>query len=160
MLKDTSWMKPHYLAIFFCAKSIKQPSCGLLIEDFSFGWLMNERSGILYSWMNEKWIAQKMNSLLQLYIIEIEQCLFIYKKETGKSKLSMNNWPCHDLPTRQSWGFVTNFYALSRILCALSPNHNIHRRKLFTSNEQCVLWSQKVWKCIFQQSRGPNFKKF
>ena len=24
-LKDTSWMKPHYLARFFCVKSIKQP---------------------------------------------------------------------------------------------------------------------------------------
>ena len=24
-LKNTSWMKPHYLARFFCAKSIKQP---------------------------------------------------------------------------------------------------------------------------------------
>ena len=36
-LKDTSWMKPRYLARFFCAKS---------------------------SWVNEKWIVQKLNLLL------------------------------------------------------------------------------------------------
>ena len=59
-----------------------------------------------------------MNSLLELYITEIEPFLLIRNKE--KSKLSMTEWPGH-VWLQKKWyehkqgslgGFVTDFYAL------------------------------------------------
>ena len=54
--------------------------------------------------MNENLIAQKMSSLLLLYIKDIEQRWLIYKKEIltkgkGKSYLSMTDW--HYLVTKK-----------------------------------------------------------
>ena len=77
VLKDTSWIRLRYLARFSCPRSSKQHSCCYMIEGFCFAQLFKKRSGISYSWVNEKWIVQKMNLLLQLYITEIEQCLLI-----------------------------------------------------------------------------------
>ena len=66
--------------IFFVLKVSNNHSCCLLIEGFCFLSLLKKRSGILYSWVNEKWIVQKINLSLQLYITEIEHM------EMGKSK--------------------------------------------------------------------------
>ena len=71
----------RYLARFFCPKSSKQPLLFCSI-------VRKEEWHFIYSWVNEKWIVQKMNLLLQLYITEIEQ-FFSYKKETGKSNRAM-----------------------------------------------------------------------
>ena len=77
VLKDTSWIKPSYLAKFFCPKSSKQPLLFCSI-------VRKEEWHFIYSWVNEKWIVQKMNLLLQLYITEIEQ-FFSYKKEPNRA---------------------------------------------------------------------------
>ena len=53
-LKDTSWMKPCYLATFFCVKVSNNHSCGLLIESLCFTQLFEERTDILYSWVSVK----------------------------------------------------------------------------------------------------------
>ena len=54
VLKNTSWMKPCYLATFFVLKVSNNHICGLLIERFCFAWLFKERTDILHSWVNEK----------------------------------------------------------------------------------------------------------
>ena len=45
--------------------------------------------------------------------------------------------------------------------CVLQHQTIVFTGKIvFISDEQCVLWSQKVyWKCLFQRSGDPNFKK-
>ena len=79
-----------------------------------------------------------MNSLLELYITEIEQFLLIHNKE--KSELSMTEWPGHvwlqkkwyEPQTRQPWGVCYRLLCTDmgdRILCILSLNHNIHVEK-------------------------------
>ena len=77
VLKDTSWIRLRYLVRFSCPRSSKQQCCCYIIEGFCFAQLFKKRSGISYSWVNEKWIVQKKNLLLQLYITKIEQCLLI-----------------------------------------------------------------------------------
>ena len=153
-LKDTSWMKPRYLVtFFFVLKVLHNHSYGLLVESFCFAWLSEGLTFHIAGWMKKglrrKWICCSNCILLNLNNV----CSDI-KKEMGKSKLSMTDWPCH------IW-FGTDLG--DRILCTLSPDHKIHGGRggmEFISNEQCVVWSQKMcWKCIFQQSEDPNFKK-
>ena len=104
------------------------------------------------NWVNEKWIAQKMNLLRYLYITEDEQCLLIYKKE--KSKLSMTDWLCriwlqkkYYLPTMQPWGFVTNFYAPIWVMGFHVLDHQtiIFRGDVFNSGGQ---YAFEVKKCV------------
>ena len=62
---------------FLVLEVVNNHSCCLIIEGFCFAQLFKKRSGISYSWVNEKWIVQKINLLLRLYITNIEQCLLI-----------------------------------------------------------------------------------
>ena len=136
---------------------------------FCFTSLFEERSGISCSWVNEKWIVQKMNSLLWLYITVIEQCLLIHKKE--KSELSVTEWHGHVwLPKKLVW--TTNKAVLGGLLPTFMHRFGwwnfVHfitkpwytwRKMVFISHGQDVLWSQEVcWKCIFQGSGDPNIK--
>ena len=64
-LEDTSWMKPWDLARFvFVQKVSNNHYFSLLTEGFCFAQLFQKRSVILYSWVNEKCIVQKMHLLL------------------------------------------------------------------------------------------------
>ena len=87
-------------------------------KGFCFTSLFEKRSSIWCSWVNEKWIVQKMNLLLELYITEIEQFLLIHKKD--KTELSMTEWPGRVCLQKKNGmnhkqgslgGFVTDFYA-------------------------------------------------
>ena len=70
-----------------------------------------------------------MNSLLELYITEIEQFLLIHKKE--KSELSMTEWPGHVWLQKNGMNhkqgslgeFVTDFYALIWVMGFCVFNH-------------------------------------
>ena len=75
-----------------------------------------------------------MNSLLELYVTEIEKFLLKHKKQ--KSELNMTEWPGHVwLQKKMVW--TTNKAALGGggtdlgdgILCILSLNQNIHVEK-------------------------------
>ena len=79
-LKDTCWMKPRYFAIFFVLK-VSNNHCSLLIEGFCFAWLFEKKSGISYSWVNEKWIMQKMNLLLTVYFWNWTMCAHYIKRD-------------------------------------------------------------------------------
>ena len=73
-----------------------------------------------------------MNSLLELYVTEIEKFLLKHKKQ--KSELNMTEWPGHvwlqkkwyEPQTRQPWGGTD---LGDGILCILSLNQNIHVEK-------------------------------
>ena len=81
-LKDTSWMKPRYLARFFCANSIKQPQLFWTNRRLLFcltvwkKWVVFRIAGWMKNRWCRKWICCSNHILLKLNSV----CSYIKRK--------------------------------------------------------------------------------